>query len=50
MLPSLRLCAEHGHKPLIRFLGKRSWPSTPSPQRPHPAAPQQFKDAFPDFL
>ena len=54
------------HKPLISFIGKRQWPSGecrvpasvlvlsmlsgPQPQRPHPAAPAQLKEAFSDFL
>ncbi|KAA1465894.1 FAD/NAD(P)-binding domain-containing protein [Dentipellis sp. KUC8613] len=46
MHPSLRVA----HKPLINFLGKRQWPSTPGPQHAHPAAPEQLKAAFSDFL
>ncbi|KAF8264292.1 hypothetical protein EI94DRAFT_1593712 [Lactarius quietus] len=46
MHPSFRVA----HKPLISFLGKRKWPPGPQPQRPHPAAPTQFKEAFSDFL
>ncbi|KAI0250516.1 hypothetical protein BJV78DRAFT_552141 [Lactifluus subvellereus] len=38
------------HKPLISFIGKRQWPSGPQPQRPHPAAPAQLREAFSDFL
>ncbi|KAF4619161.1 hypothetical protein D9613_005588 [Agrocybe pediades] len=36
--------------PLIRFLGKRTWPSTPEAPHPHPAAPSEFKQRFPQFL
>ncbi|KAL9019333.1 MAG: hypothetical protein Q9185_003411 [Variospora sp. 1 TL-2023] len=47
MYPSLRLLAQHQRTPLIKFLGKRSFPkptpsSTPSPNQvphPHPASP-----------
>jgi len=46
MHPSFRVA----HRPLISFIGKRQWPPGPQPQRPHPAAPEQFKEAFPDFL
>jgi len=38
------------HKPLISFIGRRQWPPGPQPQRPHPAAPEQFKEAFAGFL
>ncbi|THH06978.1 hypothetical protein EW146_g9452 [Bondarzewia mesenterica] len=50
MYPSVRLCSQHVHKPLISFLGKRKWPSTPGPQHAHPAAPEQLKASFPDFM
>ncbi|KAI9466563.1 hypothetical protein BJY52DRAFT_1111364 [Lactarius psammicola] len=46
MRPSFRVA----HKPLISFIGKRQWPPGPQPQRPHPAAPTQFKEAFSHFL
>lgn len=36
------------HKPLIRFIGKRQWPSQ-SP-KPHPSAPAELKAAFSDFI
>ncbi|KAI0029675.1 hypothetical protein K488DRAFT_88492 [Vararia minispora EC-137] len=45
-----RRAFEHVHKPLIRFLGRRQWPSSPAPQHPHPAAPKEFADAFSEFL
>ncbi|KAI0352786.1 hypothetical protein OH77DRAFT_1408523 [Trametes cingulata] len=48
MLPSLRLA--NAHKPLIRFLGRRQWPSKPEEQHPHPFAPQELKQHFSDFL
>jgi len=38
------------HRPLIRFLGKRSWPSTPDAQHAHPAAPEELKKSFEEFL
>ncbi|KII96074.1 hypothetical protein PLICRDRAFT_151203 [Plicaturopsis crispa FD-325 SS-3] len=50
MFPSLRACAEHARKPLINFIGKRKWPSTPEPPHAHPAAPPELRKAFPDFL
>ncbi|KAI0337561.1 hypothetical protein BDW22DRAFT_1433221 [Trametopsis cervina] len=53
MHPSLRLAnaASHRvHKPLINFLGKRQWPSTPEPQHPHPQAPAELQKSFSDFL
>lgn len=38
------------HRPLIRFLGKRSWPSTPDVQHAHPAAPEELRKSFGEFL
>ncbi|KAF9651023.1 hypothetical protein BDM02DRAFT_3070505, partial [Thelephora ganbajun] len=38
------------HRPLIRFLGKRSWPSTPDVQHAHPAAPEESKKSFEEFV
>jgi small subunit ribosomal protein YMR-31 len=48
MRPSLRVL--NVHKPLINFIGKRSWPSKPDTQRPHPAAPSELQKSFSDFL
>jgi len=65
MHPTARLTA--AHRPLIRFLGKRSWPSStrssgltmahqtngsvaPDVQHAHPAAPEELKKSFADFL
>ncbi|KAI0829247.1 hypothetical protein BC628DRAFT_1417009 [Trametes gibbosa] len=48
MLPSLRLA--NAHKPLIRFIGKRQWPTKPEVQHPHPFAPPELKQHFADFL
>lgn len=48
MHPTVRLTI--AHRPLIRFLGKRSWPSTPDVQHPHPAAPEELKKSFGEFL
>ena len=65
MHPTARLAAVH--RPLIRFLGKRSWPTStripgriiarqpngliaPTEQRAHPAAPEELKRSFADFL
>ncbi|KIP10597.1 hypothetical protein PHLGIDRAFT_125463 [Phlebiopsis gigantea 11061_1 CR5-6] len=53
MRPSLRLAnaATHRvHTPLIRFVGRRQWPSTPEPQHPHPFAPPELQKSFSDFL
>lgn len=65
MHPTLRLAT--AHRPLIRFLGKRSWPSSahtlhlamarqtnespaPNVQHAHPAAPEELKGSFGEFL
>ncbi|PIL36590.1 hypothetical protein GSI_00279 [Ganoderma sinense ZZ0214-1] len=48
MHPSLRLA--NARQPLIRFLGKRQWPTKPEEQHPHPFAPPEFKQHFSDFL
>jgi len=48
MHPTVKVAA--AHRPLIRFLGKRSWPSTPDPQHAHPAAPEELKKSFGEFL
>ncbi|KAI0922112.1 hypothetical protein AcW1_004100 [Taiwanofungus camphoratus] len=54
MHPSLRLCAAGTsgtfRRPLIHFIGKRQWPSTPKAPHPHPAAPADIKNAFSDFV
>ncbi|GJE83971.1 hypothetical protein PsYK624_000440 [Phanerochaete sordida] len=53
MRPSPRLldaAAQHARKPLIQFVGRRHWPSTPEPQHPHPSAPADVQNAFSDFL
>ncbi|KAF5371976.1 hypothetical protein D9615_008044 [Tricholomella constricta] len=36
--------------PLIKFLGKRTYPSTPSAPHAHPAAPAELKNRFDDFV
>lgn len=33
------------HQPLIKFVGKRSWPSN-EPAHAHPAAPKEYAKAF----
>ncbi|KAG6840612.1 hypothetical protein C0991_005560 [Blastosporella zonata] len=50
MHPSLRVLSSRAHKPLIRFLGKRTYPSTPSPPQAHPAAPAELKSRFAEFV
>ncbi|KAJ3826444.1 hypothetical protein F5878DRAFT_565611 [Lentinula raphanica] len=44
MHPSVRIFAERVHTPLIRFLGKRSWPSSPETPHAHPFAPSEFQN------
>lgn len=48
MHPTVRLAV--AHRPLIRFIGKRSWPSAPGTQHAHPAAPEELKKSFGEFL
>ncbi|KIK59550.1 hypothetical protein GYMLUDRAFT_670773 [Collybiopsis luxurians FD-317 M1] len=43
MHPSLRILADRVHTPLIRFLGKRSWPSNPETPHAHPFAPSEYQ-------
>ncbi|TFK43132.1 hypothetical protein BDQ12DRAFT_674456 [Crucibulum laeve] len=50
MYPTLRLCSSRVHQPLIKFLGKRSWPSTAEAPQAHPAAPAELKNHFADFV
>ncbi|KDR83343.1 hypothetical protein GALMADRAFT_54485 [Galerina marginata CBS 339.88] len=50
MHPSLRCCSARAHTPLIKFLGKRSYPNTPEARHPHPAAPSELKQHFSEFL
>ncbi|EPQ59745.1 hypothetical protein GLOTRDRAFT_91246 [Gloeophyllum trabeum ATCC 11539] len=50
MHPSLRLCSARVHEPLIKFVGKRVWPTAPDPPHAHPQAPTELKEHFSDFL
>ncbi|CAA7260165.1 unnamed protein product [Cyclocybe aegerita] len=50
MHPSLRVCSARAHTPLIKFLGRRTHPSTPDAPHPHPAAPADLKARFSEFL
>ncbi|KAL1747786.1 hypothetical protein HDZ31DRAFT_31111 [Schizophyllum fasciatum] len=34
------------HQPLIKFVGKRNWPSTTEPPHAHPFAPKEYAKAF----
>jgi len=43
MHPSLRVFAERVHTPLIRFLGRRSWPSSTEAPHAHPFAPAELQ-------
>ncbi|KAG6845841.1 hypothetical protein H0H87_002532 [Tephrocybe sp. NHM501043] len=50
MHPSLRVLSSRAHQPLIKFLGKRTYPTTPSPPQAHPAAPAELKSRFSEFI
>ncbi|KIM45802.1 hypothetical protein M413DRAFT_293664 [Hebeloma cylindrosporum] len=50
MYPSLRRCSAGVRTPLIKFLGKRSFPSTADTPHPHPAAPLELQQRFSEFL
>ncbi|KNZ73993.1 hypothetical protein J132_08646 [Termitomyces sp. J132] len=50
MHPSLRVLSSRAHQPLIKFLGKRTFPNTPSVPHAHPAAPAEIKSQFSQFL
>ncbi|PPQ99901.1 hypothetical protein CVT24_009582 [Panaeolus cyanescens] len=50
MHPSLRCSSARAHTPLIKFIGKRVFKSTPDARHPHPAAPLEFKQRFSEFL
>ncbi|KAJ7594817.1 hypothetical protein C8J56DRAFT_1161356 [Mycena floridula] len=43
MRPTLRVFR---HSPLIKFIGKRSWPSAPEAPHGHPAAPPEYRNPF----
>ncbi|KAJ7126555.1 hypothetical protein C8R43DRAFT_1134880 [Mycena crocata] len=46
MHATLRVLAARVHQPLIKFPGKRSWPSSPATPHAHPAAPPEFRKRF----
>ncbi|KAJ7224412.1 hypothetical protein GGX14DRAFT_425599 [Mycena pura] len=48
MHATLRVLAARVHQPLIKFPGKRSWPSNPTAPHAHPAAPPEFQKRFSD--
>ncbi|KAG6890765.1 hypothetical protein C0992_012737 [Termitomyces sp. T32_za158] len=50
MYPSLRVLSSRTHQPLIKFLGKRTHPNTPTIPHAHPAAPAEIKNQFSNFL
>ncbi|KAF9446727.1 hypothetical protein P691DRAFT_672925 [Macrolepiota fuliginosa MF-IS2] len=50
MFPSLRAFAARSHQPLIRFIGRRQWPSGTEAPHPHPAAPVELREHFTDFV
>ncbi|KIJ32294.1 hypothetical protein M422DRAFT_234240 [Sphaerobolus stellatus SS14] len=50
MHPTFRSLAGHVHKPLIRFLGKRTPPSGTHTPHAHPAAPPEIASHFDEFL
>jgi len=43
MHPSVRCLTTRAHQPLIRFIGKRAYPSTRDVPYAHPAAPFELK-------
>jgi len=43
MHPSVRCFSARAHQPLIKFLGKRAYPSVPDVPHAHPAAPFGLK-------
>ncbi|THU82887.1 hypothetical protein K435DRAFT_439500 [Dendrothele bispora CBS 962.96] len=50
MHPTVRVLSARVHNPLIRFLGKRSWPSTPETPHSHPFVPAELRERnFADF-
>ncbi|KAG6824029.1 hypothetical protein H0H92_008228, partial [Tricholoma furcatifolium] len=50
MHPSLRALSSRAHTPLIKFLGKRTYPNTLSVRHAHLAAPAELKGRFEEFL
>ncbi|KAH7888127.1 hypothetical protein F5I97DRAFT_1806085 [Phlebopus sp. FC_14] len=50
MHPSLRWSSARAHKPLIKFIGKRVWPSSAGPSHPHPAAPPEYRKSFSEMV
>uniref|UniRef100_A0A8H7XX64 Uncharacterized protein n=1 Tax=Psilocybe cubensis TaxID=181762 RepID=A0A8H7XX64_PSICU len=50
MYPTLRCSSARAHTPLIKFLGKRTYPSTPDAPHPHPAAPAELRQRIADFI
>ncbi|KAF9464252.1 hypothetical protein BDZ94DRAFT_1235472 [Collybia nuda] len=50
MHPSVRVFSARVHQPLIKFVGKRAYPSGPAAPHAHPAAPAELKQKFSDFV
>lgn len=50
MHSTIRVLSSRAHHPLIKFLGKRTYPSAPSTPHAHPAAPVELKQRFADFV
>ncbi|KAF8629591.1 hypothetical protein AX15_003337 [Amanita polypyramis BW_CC] len=46
MYPSFRIFSARAHQPLIKFLGKRSWPSALETPHPHLATVAGLKHQF----
>ncbi|EKD03151.1 hypothetical protein A1Q2_02600 [Trichosporon asahii var. asahii CBS 8904] len=42
--------AVRARNPLIKFLGKRSWPTSAAKPAVHPLAPKEIQASFDDFL
>ncbi|KAH8106339.1 hypothetical protein BXZ70DRAFT_1004600 [Cristinia sonorae] len=50
MLPTIARGSAAARTPLIRFIGKRQWPSRPEAPHPHPFAPPEIKQSFGEFV
>jgi len=50
MHPSIRTLSSRAHQPLIKFIGKRTYPRTRDTPQAHPAAPADVKTRFFAFL
>jgi len=46
MFSTISVLSSRGYQPLIKFLGKRVFPSAPSTPHAHPAAPVELQQRF----